>query len=128
MDHEFGSHKRHDLHRAAFDTYKVITPCNVYSGEDIMSKTIKMGSIIVRVEMRDIRHRVCITNCASHAVVASWFRVLGTNLYQTTFTELCRADAANFVQCIEMKRGENSMQKDSNVYFVDIAKIRMCIG
>lgn len=47
-------------HRAAFHTYEVMFPCNVHLGDNSVAKAIGMGSIVIGVQTRGIRNRVCI--------------------------------------------------------------------
>ena len=49
-----GARKHITLYRAVFDTYEVISPCNICLGDDSVAKAIKMGSIMVGVEIRCI--------------------------------------------------------------------------
>ena len=63
-----GARKHITLYRAVFDTYEVISPCNICLGDDSVAKAIKMGSIMVGVEIRCIRNKAHIT---SRAKVAS---------------------------------------------------------
>ena len=53
MDYRFGSHEPYNLCRAAFDTYKVIAPCNVYLDDDSVVEMIGMDSIIFEVMEKD---------------------------------------------------------------------------
>ena len=60
MDSEATKHMI--LHRATFNTYKVISLHNVRLGDDSVAEVIEMGSNIVGVEMRDIMNRVWTRN------------------------------------------------------------------
>jgi hypothetical protein len=42
--------KHMTLHRAAFDTYKVISPHNVHLDDNSVAKAIGRGSIVVEIE------------------------------------------------------------------------------
>ena len=59
---DLGATKHIILHRAAFDTYEVISPCNVCLGADSVAKAIGVGSIVVGVETRGKTTRICITD------------------------------------------------------------------
>ena len=48
--------------RAAFDTHKVIFPRNMRLGHDSVVEAIRMGCIVVGVESRGIKNRICIAN------------------------------------------------------------------
>ena len=50
------------LHRTTFDTYKVISPCNVRLSDDSVAKIIIMGSILFGIEMRGKKTTICITD------------------------------------------------------------------
>lgn len=49
------------LHRATFDTYKVISPQNVRLDNNSLAKAIEMGFIVVDVETRGKMTKICIT-------------------------------------------------------------------
>lgn len=57
-----GAAKHTTLHRTTFDTFEVISPHNMDLGNDSVVKAIGLGSIVVGVETRGIRNRVCITD------------------------------------------------------------------
>jgi hypothetical protein len=49
-------------HKAAFDTYNVISPLNVRLRGDNMAKVIGMGSIVMRIKTRGKMNTICITD------------------------------------------------------------------
>lgn len=48
---DLGATKYMILDRVAFDTYKVISPCNMHLSDDIVVKVIRTRSNVVIVEM-----------------------------------------------------------------------------
>lgn len=60
MNHEFGATKDMTLHRVAFDTYEIITPCNVHLGDDSVVEVIGMESNVVEAIVRNDINRLCI--------------------------------------------------------------------
>ena len=50
------------LHRVAIDTYEVISPRNMHLGDDSVAKVMGIGSIVVRVEMRNKIYKIYITD------------------------------------------------------------------
>ena len=54
-------------HKAAFDTYEVISPRNVCLGNDSMAEAIGMGFIAVGVETKGKKKYNLHHECASHA-------------------------------------------------------------
>lgn len=71
MDHGFGSKKRMTFGRTTFDTYKVIAPFNVYLGDDSVVETIRMGSTLIKVMVKDKKKRTCIKDLLPCVQVAS---------------------------------------------------------
>lgn len=55
-----GATKHVILHRAAFDIYEAIAPRNIHFVDDIVVKTIGMGSMVLETIMRDKFNRLCI--------------------------------------------------------------------
>ena len=81
-----GATKYMTSHRAAFDTYEVISQRKVRLDDNSVAEAIGMGSTIIGAKMRGIRNKVCITHVL-HML----------NMHQMTFTEVCKANATNFV-------------------------------
>ena len=50
MDHRFGRHKEHDFARTTFNTYEVISPCNVRLDDDSVAKAIRMGPLLLELK------------------------------------------------------------------------------
>ena len=50
------------LYKMTFDTYEVISSCNLHLNDDSMPEAIGMGSIVVGVKIRCKTTRSCITN------------------------------------------------------------------
>jgi len=58
---DLGATKHMTLYEVAFGTYEVVFPCNKRLGDDIVAKAIGMESIVIGVEMKNIRNEVRIT-------------------------------------------------------------------
>lgn len=54
--------KHMTLHKSAFDTYEVISSCNMHFDNNSMAEAIEMGSIVIVVEIRGIKNIICITS------------------------------------------------------------------
>ena len=56
-----GATKQMTLHRTTFNTYEVVFQRNMHLGDDGVAKAIDILSIVIEVEKRGIKNRVCST-------------------------------------------------------------------
>ena len=54
--------KHSTLHKVVFDTYEVITPCNVHLDDNSVVQTIGMEFLVVEAILEDKINQICIKN------------------------------------------------------------------
>ena len=57
---DLGASKHMTSHKATFDTYELITPCNVHFGDNSVIQTIGIRSIVVEAILEGKNNQICI--------------------------------------------------------------------